>query len=106
MVGGGLQSFMGPIHREAIAKAGNVKLARGCFGSTRQSSMECQAEFGTEPGGTWGAYREFLRHEVSAEHALEFFGRHGFECCGIKQRSRLLSHVGAKVVVVPGDLVL
>ena len=64
MVGGGLQSFMGQVHRDAIAKAGNVALVKGCFGSTRQSSFDCQKALGMEQGSVWGAYREFLRHEA------------------------------------------
>ena len=42
MVGGGLGSFMGKVHRQAIEKAGNLKITCGAFGSTRQSSVDCQ----------------------------------------------------------------
>lgn len=64
MIGGGLQSFMGPIHRAAIEKAGNLHLACGCFGATRQSSRECQEPYGLDQDSVWNAYREFLRHEA------------------------------------------
>ena len=42
MVGGGLGSFMGKVHRQAIEKAGNLTITCGAFGSTRQSSFDCQ----------------------------------------------------------------
>ena len=64
MVGGGLQSFMGPIHRMAIEKAGLLRLASGCFGATKQSSLDCAKACGVDEGHAWGAYREFIRHEA------------------------------------------
>lgn len=63
MVGGGLGSFMGKVHRQAIEKAGNLKITCGAFGSTRQSSFDCQEEFGLGVHDVHGSYRDLLRHQ-------------------------------------------
>ncbi|MGN0846396.1 MAG: Gfo/Idh/MocA family protein [Kiritimatiellia bacterium] len=63
MIGGGLGSFMGPIHRRAIEKAGGLKITCGAFGSTRQSSYDCQEPFGLGVRDVYGTYRELLRHQ-------------------------------------------
>ncbi len=61
MIGGGLDSFMGPIHLKAIAKAGNVQLVSGTFGSTRKTTYDCQIPYGLKDRKIYGAYREFFR---------------------------------------------
>ena len=61
MIGGGLDSFMGPIHLKAIEKAGNVRLATGAFGSVRQTSFACQEPYGLAGQKIYGTYREFFR---------------------------------------------
>lgn len=63
MIGGGLGSFMGPIHRKAIEKAGGLKIVCGAFGSTRQSSFDCQKPFGLGVREVYGSYRDMLRHQ-------------------------------------------
>ena len=37
MIGGGLSSFMGPVHLAAIEKAKCLRLVRGAFGASRQA---------------------------------------------------------------------
>ena len=63
MIGGGLESFMGPIHRKAIEKAGDLKIVCGAFGSTRQSSFDCQEPLGLGVHDVYGSYRDLLRHQ-------------------------------------------
>ncbi len=63
MIGGGLASFMGPIHRRAIEKAGGLKISCGAFGSSRQSSYDCQKPLGLGPRDVFGSYRDLLRHQ-------------------------------------------
>ncbi len=63
MIGGGLASFMGPIHRKAIERAGGLKISCGAFGSSRQSSYDCQEAFGLGPRDVAGSYRDLLRHQ-------------------------------------------
>ena len=64
MIGGGLDSFMGPIHLKAIEKAGNVRLATGAFGSVRQTSFACQEPYGLAGQKIYGTYREFFRAQA------------------------------------------
>ena len=64
MIGGGLSSFMGPVHLAAIEKAKCLRLVRGAFGESRQASYDCQKPYGLGPKDVYGAYREFLRHEA------------------------------------------
>ena len=64
MIGGGLDSFMGPIHLKAIEKAGNVRLATGAFGSIRQTSLACQEPYGLAGQKVYGTYREFFRAQA------------------------------------------
>lgn len=64
MVGGGLQSFMGPIHRKAIEKSGCVRIARGAFGSSRQSSYDCQDALGLDVRCVYGTYRDLFRAQA------------------------------------------
>ncbi len=63
MIGGGLASFMGPIHRKAIEKAGGLKITCGAFGSSRQSSYDCQEPLGLGVRDVFGSYRDLLRHQ-------------------------------------------
>ena len=74
MVGGGLASFMGPIHRRAIEKAGALKVVCGAFGSTRQSSFDCQEPYGLDVHDVFGSYRDMLRRQarLPAEERVSF----------------------------------
>ncbi|MBR1871062.1 MAG: Gfo/Idh/MocA family oxidoreductase [Kiritimatiellae bacterium] len=62
MIGGGMHSFMGAIHRAAIEKAG-LRLACGVFGSTRQSSYDSAREYGLSGDAVMGQYRDILRRQ-------------------------------------------
>jgi len=62
LVGGGLESFMGPVHRAAMAKAG-MKIVTGAFGSSRQSSFDCSTPYEVPMRGVWGSYRDMVRHQ-------------------------------------------
>jgi len=64
MIGGGLESFMGPIHLKAIEKSGNVQLVTGAFGSTRKTTYDCQEPYGLADRKIYGAYREFFRAQA------------------------------------------
>ena len=64
MIGGGLDSFMGGVHRAAQGKAGCFQLVRGAFGESRSSSFACQKAYGLGARDVFGGYREFLRHEA------------------------------------------
>ena len=63
MIGGGEDSWMGPLHRAAAAATGKIEFVTGSFGSTRQRSYESGNAMGMPPGRTYGAYRDMLRRE-------------------------------------------
>jgi predicted dehydrogenase len=63
MIGGGEESWMGPVHRAAAAATGKIDFVTGAFGSTRQRSYDSANAMGMPPGRTYGAYRDMLRRE-------------------------------------------
>jgi len=63
MVGGGEESFMGNIHRAAIAQSGCVELVCGAFGSTRQSSFTTGKMLKLPTRRVYGTYRDMFRRE-------------------------------------------
>jgi predicted dehydrogenase len=65
MVGGGLESFMGNIHRAAIEQSGCVELVCGAFGSTRHSSFETGKMLNLPTKRSYGTYRDMFRREAA-----------------------------------------
>lgn len=63
MVGGGLDSFMGKIHRAAIEASGCLELVCGAFGSTRQRSFDAGRAIGIDQKRIYGVYRDMFRRE-------------------------------------------
>jgi len=63
MVGGGKDSFIGPIHRRAALMEGKVELVCGAFSSTKRKSMESGSELMLPRDRVYGSYREMLRRE-------------------------------------------
>lgn len=63
MIGGGMKSFMGAIHREAIDKVGNLKIVGGSFGTTKQASYDFIKPLGLNVDDLFPSYRDFLRRQ-------------------------------------------
>ena len=63
MIGGGMKSFMGGIHREAIARVGNLKIVGGAFGTSKQSSYDFIKPLKLRLEDLFLSYRDFLRRE-------------------------------------------
>ena len=63
MIGGSMKSFMGNIHREAIATVGKFKIAAGAFGTSKQSSYDFIKPLGLSIDDLFPSYRDFLRRE-------------------------------------------
>lgn len=63
MIGGSMKSFMGNIHREAIAKTGNLKIVGGSFGTSKQASYDFIKPLGLNVDDLFPSYRDFLRRE-------------------------------------------
>lgn len=74
MVGGGIDSFMGSIHREAIEQSGSVELVCGAFGSTRHSSFEAGKLLKLPTRRSYGTYRDMFRREATlpASERMDF----------------------------------
>lgn len=63
MIGGSMKSFMGNIHRQAIEKAGNLKIVGGSFGTSKQASYDFIKPLGLNVDDLFPSYRDFLRRE-------------------------------------------
>ena len=63
MIGGGMKSFMGGLHRQAIEKVGNLKIVGGSFGSSRQASYCFIKPYNLNVDDLFASYRDFLRRE-------------------------------------------
>lgn len=74
MVGGGVDSVMGEVHRAAIRLTGRIELACGSFGSTRHHSFQSGAALQFPPERVFGTYRDLFRREarVPAGERLDF----------------------------------
>lgn len=73
MVGGGMDSLAGRMHRAAIEASGCLELVCGAFGSTRQRSFETGKALGLEPMRVYGVYRDMFRREsrMTAEERVD-----------------------------------
>lgn len=63
MIGAGLESASGEIHREAIRLTGRAELACGAFGSTRHHSFQTGTALNLPPDRVYGTYRDLFRRE-------------------------------------------
>lgn len=69
MVGGGMRSFMGGVHRAAIEKAGSFSLSCGVFGTSKQASYDFIKPYGLALEDVSGTYRELIRREAKKSPA-------------------------------------
>lgn len=65
MIGGGMKSFMGNIHRKAIDKVGNIKIVGGSFGTSKQASYDFIKPLNLKVDDLYSSYRDFLRSQKS-----------------------------------------
>lgn len=73
IVGGGADSFMGPIHRYALAQCG-AEVVCGAFGSSRHSSFSFGKDLGLPSTRVYGTYRDMFRRasRVAKDDAVDF----------------------------------
>ena len=74
MIGGGMKSFMGGIHRKAINKVGNLRIVGGAFGTSKQASYDFIKPLKLNVDDLFPSYRDFLRRErtLKAENRILF----------------------------------
>lgn len=71
MVGGSLDSFIGVVHREAIAFEG-ADLAAGCFSKNPKKNMACGAHYRLSGDRIYGNYQEMAVKEGEREDKIDF----------------------------------
>ncbi len=65
MVGGGPDSFIGPVHRMAAALDGQFTLVAGAFSSDGERSRQAGETLGLDPTRTYASYEEMVRAEAA-----------------------------------------
>ncbi len=63
MVGGGVGSFIGGVHRHAIDLDGRARLVAGAFSSTGERSVESGRALGVDPERAYGSYADLIAGE-------------------------------------------
>lgn len=74
MVGGGIGSFIGPVHRMAATMDGQAEFVAGVFSSDPKKSKQCGKEFYLNPSRVYGDYKEMVQKEaaLSPDERLDF----------------------------------
>lgn len=72
MIGGGTGSFIGAVHRMAIALDGSARLVAGAFSSTPERSKESAAALGVDAERAYGDFAELVERESAREDAVDF----------------------------------
>lgn len=63
MVGGGLDAFIGAVHRKAAALDGSIELVCGAFSSSPEKSRAAGEALGVHPHRSYGSFAEMFRKE-------------------------------------------
>jgi predicted dehydrogenase len=72
MVGGGVGSFIGPVHRMAAELDGAVRLVAGAFSSDARRSREAGAHYGVSAERAYISYNEMFASERRREDPIDF----------------------------------
>lgn len=74
MVGGGLTSFIGPVHRKAAGIDGEIELVAGAFSIIPEESRETGASLYLNPKRVYNTYQEMFENEktLPADQRLDF----------------------------------
>jgi predicted dehydrogenase len=74
MVGGGLTSFIGPVHRKAAGIDGQIELVAGAFSIIPEESVETGASLYLNPKRVYNTYQEMFEAEknMPADQRLDF----------------------------------
>jgi predicted dehydrogenase len=69
MIGGGVDAFIGAVHRNAAWMDGCYELVCGAFSSTPERSRQSGAELGLPPNRVYGTFEEMIQGEKSLAEA-------------------------------------
>lgn len=72
MVGGGSGSFIGAVHRRALALDGRASLVAGAFSSTPERSALSGAELGVDPSRVYASFEELAARESARPDRADF----------------------------------
>lgn len=74
MVGGGIGSFIGPVHRKAAGIDGQIELVCGAFSVDPQESKETGKSLYLNPDRVYGTYQEMFEREknLPADERMDF----------------------------------
>jgi predicted dehydrogenase len=74
MVGGGLTSFIGPVHRKAVGIDGEIELVAGAFSIIPQESVETGEALYLNPNRVYNTYQEMFDKEknLPADQRMDF----------------------------------
>ncbi len=65
MVGGGVDAFIGAVHRLAAALDGRAQLVAGALSSTPQRSLDSAKALGLDPDRSYESYQQLIEREVA-----------------------------------------
>ncbi len=74
MVGGSINSFIGPVHRKAIGIDGDIELVCGAFSIFPKESTETGAALHLDPKRVYATYQEMIKKEkdMPADKRIDF----------------------------------
>jgi predicted dehydrogenase len=72
MVGGGQGSFIGDVHRKAIAMDGYAQLAAGCFSQDIENTLSTGRMLGLDDARLYKHPEEMMEKEVGREDSIDF----------------------------------
>jgi len=72
MVGGGVGSFIGPVHRMAAELDGAVRFVAGAFSSDARRSRESGKHYGISPERAYANYNEMFASERCRDEPIDF----------------------------------
>lgn len=72
MVGGGLNAFIGGVHRVAASFDGRAQLVAGCFNSNPEPNKECGESLGLDLDRVYKDYMEMAEKESAREDGINF----------------------------------
>ena len=71
MVGGGIEAFIGGVHRIAARLDDNFELVAGALSSTPERSLKSGAALGLDPKRTYGDFKEMAAREAHLKDGIE-----------------------------------
>ena len=72
MVGGGAGSFIGDVHRKAIAFDGTATLVAGCFSQNFENTLATGKGLGLDSGRLYRSFDEMAEREAAREDPIDF----------------------------------